>query len=434
MKIRGDLSILLSLIISVPVFAPAPVLAQAAQSLTLKEAEAIAIQNHPKVQVAVSLATAAEAQVTQARSANYPLIFGSLTGVAAEKDSRVAAGSLSNPIIYDRYANGISVSQLLTDFGRTQELVKSSNLHAKAQQENVATSRADVLLQVDQAYFAALRAQALLTVAEQTVQERQLVADQVKELEKNKIKSGLDVSFANVALQQGQLLLIQAQNDLLASFADLSAALGYSSQQTFRLSEEPLPSAPSSDVTSLIEQSLRDRPELIGQRSEATSAQRFAKAQSNLWFPTVSAFATAGLVPLREDPVSSRYFAVGLNVNIPIFNGFLFNSLKKEADSRAHAEEERVRELQDRITREVVKAWLGANSAYQRLAVTDQLLKQANLALDLAQSRYRLGLSSIVELSQAQLNQTQAQIEEASAKYDYAAQFAALNYQLGTFR
>jgi outer membrane protein len=66
--------------------------------------------------------------------------------------------------------------------------------------------------------------------------------------------------------------------------------------------------------------------------------------------------------------------------------------------------------------------------------VTQQLLNQANQALDLAQSRYNLGLSSIVELSQAQLNQTQALIDQASAKYDYETQISALNFQIGALR
>ena len=401
------------------------------QNLTLADAESIAIQNHPRLQIAKGLASVAEAQVTQARSANYPMIFGSLTGALAERDSRIGAGGLSNPIIYNRYANGVTIDQLVTDFGRTSNLVKSSNLHAEAQQENIITSRADVLLQVDQAYFAVLRAQAVLTVATQTVQERQLIVDQITELEKNKIKSGLDLSFATVSLQQGQLLLIQAKNDLQASFADLSTALGYSEQRTFRLAEEPLPPAPPSDVSELTQQALKNRPELISQRSEAQSAQTFSDAQRDLWFPTVSAYATAGLIPAGQDPLTSRYLAAGININIPIFNGFLFSSLSKEARSRARVEELHLRDLQDSILRDVVTAWLGANSAYQRLTVTDQLLIQANKALDLAQSRYQLGLSSIVELSQAQLNQTQAKIDQASAKYDYATRISVLNYQLG---
>jgi len=405
--------------------------AQTAQKLTLQEAEQIAIQNHPQIQAAANLAVAAQAQVTQARSAYYPTVSGSLTGVDAENNSRISAGALNNPLIYDRYANGLAVNQLITDFGRTHELVKSSNLHARSQQENVLTTRADVLLQLDQAYFGVLKAQAVLTVAEQTVTERQLVSDQVTELEKNKIKSGLDVSFAHVDLSQAQLLLIQAQNDLQGSFAQFSAALGYSDQRTFQLMDEPLPSSPPADVTVLIQQALRDRPEMISQRLDLESAQSYTTAERDLRLPTLSGAGVAGLAPYTQSPLGPRYAAAGFNVNIPLFNGHLYSALESEAASRARAQDQYLRDLQNRITRDVQMAWLNANSAFQRLSVTDQLLNEANDALELAQSRYRLGLSSIIELSQAQLNQTQAQIEQASAKYDFQAQISALNYQLG---
>ncbi len=132
--------------------------------------------------------------------------------------------------------------------------------------------------------------------------------------------------------------------------------------------------------------------------------------------------------------MDSRYAAAGFNVNIPIFNGHLFGARLAEAKYRAQAEGQNLRDLQNRIARDVRTAWLSANSAFQRLSVTAQLLAQTTQALDLAQARYQLGLSSIVELTQAQLNLTQAQIEQASAKYDYQTQLQVLKYQIGNLR
>jgi len=408
-----------------------PCSGQASQHLTLQDAEKIAIQNHPQIQAATYLASAAAAQVTEARSAYFRQAYGSLTGVEAEHNSRVAAGALNNPIIFDRFAEGFTVGQLVTDFGRTYELVKSSNLKAQAQQENVVTTRADVLLRLNVAYFAALKAQSVLQVAEQTVKSRQLVADQTGALQKSNLKSGLDVSFANVDLAQAQLLLIQAQNDVQATNAELSNALGYSDQRTFQLVDQILPSSPPADLTSLIQEALKSRPELIRQDLNVKSAQSFATAERDLSFPTISVLATAGLTPYRQDTLDSRYAAAGFNVNIPIFNGRLFSARRNEANSIAQAQEQYLRDLQNRIVRDVRTAWLNANSAFQRLAVTEQLLAESTQAFDLAQSRYGLGLSSIVELSQAQLNKTQAEIARVSAQYDYEAQIAYLNYQLG---
>ena len=406
----------------------------AGQTLTLHQAEQLAIQNHPQIQAATYLASAAKEQLIEAKSAYYPTIYGSITGVDAENDSRITAGALNNPIIYEREGNGLNVNQLITDFGRTHELVKSSSYRAKAAEEDVVTTRADVLVAVDEAFYSVLKARAVLTVAQQTVKERQLVSDQVTALEQNKIKSGLDVSFANVDLAQAQLLLIQAQNAVDASFAQLSEALGFSDQRSFQLAEEPLPPAPPPDINQLLQEAMTDRPELISQRFTVTSARSYATAERDLWFPTLSAAGAAGVTPEGANQLAPRYAAAGFNLNIPIFNGRLFNALHSEASERARAEDASLRDLQDRIARDVRTAWLNANSAYQRLSVTDQLLAQANQALDLATSRYKLGLSSIIELSQAQLNQTQAQIEQASAKYDYQTELSLLNYQIGALQ
>jgi outer membrane protein len=253
---------------------PAP-----SQDLTLQDAEKIAIANHPRIQASAYLAAAAKAQVTQARSDYFPHVYGSATGVMAENDSRVTAGALNNPVIYNRFADGVTVDQLVTDFGRTHQLVKSSKLHAQAQEENIVASRADVLLVADTAYFNALKAQAVLQVAEETVKDRKLVSDQITELQKNKLRSGLDVTFANVNLAQAQLLLVQAQNDLQASFADLSAALGLADQKDFHLVEQPVPDAPPAELTTLIAQAMRNRPEIIGLHLDVSSAQSYATAE-----------------------------------------------------------------------------------------------------------------------------------------------------------
>jgi outer membrane protein len=419
-----------------PYAAPAPPSAQsqapaAGQKLTLQDAQNLAIQNHPQIQAATQLARAAAAQVTEVRSAYYPQATGALSGAESQSGSRIAAGFLNSPSVYDKFAGGAAVSQLVTDFGRTHQLSRSSNYHSQAQQENVVTTRADVLLRVYVTYFAALKAQAVLRVANETVKDRQLVTDQVTEMARSNLKSGLDVSFSNVDLARAQLLLVQAQNDLQSAYAQLSDALGYSDQRTFQLVDEPLPGGPPPDVAPLLTEAFQNRPELISQGLDLKSAQSYATAERDLWFPTISAAGVAGLVPYREDPLPSRYAAAGFNVNVPIFNGRLFNALHTEAVARASAQEQLLRDLQDRIAEDVRTTWLNVISDYQRLSVTEKLLMEATQADDLAQARYKLGLSSIIELSQAELNLTEAQIDQISAQYDYESQTANLNYQLG---
>lgn len=408
--------------------------AQAPQTLTLAQAHSIAVQNEPRLLSAQYQAAAARAITSEERSAYYPQVFGDLTGADAENNSRIAAGALNNPIIYTRYANGIEATQLVTDFGRTHSRVASANFEAKSQQQSAEATRADVLLNVDQAYFRALAAQAVLKVAQQDVDARQAVADQVGELAKNKLRSSLDVSFANVNLAQGKLFLIQARNEFQAAEAGLSLALGDTNGGAYQLQDEPLPPAPTGDVAALIAQAYQQRPELAGSRFHVQSAQEHSRAEAELWLPTLSAAGAAGLTPVREAPLDDRYAAAGFNLSIPIFNGRLYEARHAEASAEESAANQDMIELQDQIAHDVRVAWLNANTAHDRLAVTQELLDQATQSLQLAQARYDLGLSSIVELSQAELNQTQAQVSNAQANYDFQTAISALSFAVGTLR
>jgi len=398
--------------------------------LSVKDAQALALKNNPQISVARLTALASLQVAREVRSALWPTARIDLTAVDADPGSRITAGALNNPSVYQRAAAGAMVSQLITDFGRTTNLVASANLAAKAENQNALATKEQILLAVDQAFYNALQTQAVLTVAQQTVKDRQTVSDQVGALFKSKLKSELDYSFANVNLAQAKLLLLDAQNNVNAAQATLSAVLGFSSLQNFQLAEDTVPAAtPPDNVDDLITSAFTMRPEILALEYQSESARRFQKAERDLLLPDVRALGAVGDTPVRNPIVSSWYGAVGVNVDIPVFNGFLFTARSREASLRAQATQEKLRDIRDRISRDVRTSWLNAKTAYDRLAVTQQLLDQSNLGLNLAQSRYKLGLGSIVELSQAQLQQTQAQISNVTAGYDYRLALAILQYE-----
>jgi outer membrane protein len=185
------------------------------------------------------------------------------TGVDSN-DRRITAGSLNNPIIFERAAAGATVSQLITDFGRTANLVSSANLNAKAQDENAVATEEQIRLATDQAFYNALQAHSVTQVAEQTVNARQTVADQIQALFNSKLKSQLDLSFANVNLAQAKLLLLDAQNNENSAYASLAAVLGFSNLQDFETVEDTTPLvAPPGNVNDLISQAFSSRPELL---------------------------------------------------------------------------------------------------------------------------------------------------------------------------
>jgi outer membrane protein len=405
--------------------------AQAPMHLTLDEAQRVAIQNNPQFSAARYNAAAAYQVPPQYKAAYEPIMTGNLTGVGADNGSRLAAGGLTNPAVYDRFGSGLSIGQMITDFGRTGNLVAMAKFQASAQDQVTETTRAQILLNTGRNYFAVLRAQVVLKVAIQTVAARQTVADQVSALAESKLKSTLDVSFANVNLADAKLLLVQAQNDLKGAEANLAAVMGLPNETAFTLDEPPMPPPMSDRVAELIREAIDNRPELKGLRLQQSAAERFTKAEHALYYPYVGVVGSAGFVPTGFETLASRYGAIGMNISIPIFNGGLFKARQAQAELKAKAATENVSDVQNQVVRDVRVAYLNATTAYDRMALTKQLLDQATLALDLAQTRYDLGLGNIVELSTAQLNLTSAQIADTSAHYEYQTQRILVDYQTG---
>jgi outer membrane protein len=399
--------------------------------LGIKDAEAIALKNNPAISVARLSALASQQVVREVRSSFWPQAYANITAVDARNNSRITAGALNNPIIYTRAAGGATVSQLITDFGHSSNLLASAKLQARADEQSAVATKEDVLAAVDQGFYNALQTHAVLRVAEQTVASRQLLADQVSALTKSKLKSDLDLSFANVNLAQAKLLYLDALNNDKAAMTALSAILGYGNLQNFELvADTGALAPPPADVELLITDAFAKRPEILALEFESESVEKQHLAARDQMFPTISALAAFGDSPIRDDRVYGPYSAVGVNMQIPAFNGFLYSARSREAEIRAQAMRQRLSDMRNRISRDVRTAWLTASTAFDRVNVNQQLLAQANLALDLAQTRYKLGLSSIVELSQAQLQQTQAEIGSAQAEYEYRLALAMLQYQI----
>ncbi|HEX4154619.1 MAG TPA: TolC family protein [Acidobacteriaceae bacterium] len=412
----------------------APVIPANAPTLTITQAEQTALAHNPRVSIARLLALA-EGQVTrERRAAELPTIGGVVTAVGADNGSRITAGALNNPALYQRAAAGVTLNQLITDFGRTRNLVTSAHLNAEAAQSTLTATRDDIVFATDDAFYRALGAQALIQVATQTVNARQATANQVGALARARLRSTLDVSFANAALAQAQLLLLDARNESASAQADLAALLGDDSGTIDRLVDQT-PAAPAPaplDAAPLVKQAFAQRPDLASLQQQADAAHHFATAERDLSMPTVTALGATGDAPWRASEIpNGPYGAVGLNVSIPLFNGFLFSAREQEAKLRAGAADAQVQQLRDTITRDVTTTVLQAQDNFNRIAVAQQLVDQANSALSLAQTRYRLGLSSIVELSQAQLLQTQAEIELTNARYAYQGSLSAIRYQTG---
>ncbi len=182
--------------------------------LTLAQAEALALKNNPQITIGKLRALEAQQYVREMRSALLPTAFLSLTGVDSRSGSRIAAGALNNPSVFPRAAAGATVTQLITDFGRTTNMLSSSEFQAKAEDKNAAATAADITLAVDQAFYNSLETRELVKVAQQTLNARQTFVDKIQALTSAKLKSDLDLSFAKVDVARAKLLVLESSKQL----------------------------------------------------------------------------------------------------------------------------------------------------------------------------------------------------------------------------
>jgi outer membrane protein len=408
------------------------------QTLTLEQAVAIALGNHPKIAAAQNQELASGQRVIEARSAYYPIVTADVTASQANPLSRIGAGFLATSSLFNREGDGFTASQLITDSGRTKNLVATSTLQAQAATQTTAATRYDIVLGVNRAYYEVLQAQALVKVALETAKTRQTLVDQITALTNAQLKSLVDLSFVKVNLSEAQLLVIRAQDNLKQAFADLSRALGQdTSPAQYTLAENPSKPELPPDIAPLVAEAIQNRPELADLRLRYEASQKFETAEHDLKKPNLTLVAVAGALPyIDQNPriAPEGYEGVALNLEIPVFNGHLFSAREQAAHFESLAMSQRLRDLRQQVEHDVNAAWLTAQNAAQRIPVTAELVTQAQLSLTLAQGRYDLGLASIVEITQAQLNLTQAQIENVTAGYDYQSAWASLQYTIGALR
>ncbi len=406
-------------------------------SITREDAERIALKNNPRITASHLLALAAGEVTRQTRSGELPQIGGSLTAAKAEDGSRIGSGALTDSRLYTHAGGGGTLSQLITDFGHTRDLVATNRLQQKAQDQTTLATQQDVLLATDEAFYRLLDAQSLLEIAKATVNARGDVQNLTQALTRSALKSDLDLNIASADLSQAQLLQLDAENAVASASAVLTAVLAAPADTVYTAVEDttaaPPPPPERNSSTVLNAEAQSQRPDLQAVRLNAQAYQKLARAQELQHLPSISALATGGITPASPDGVfvPHWYAAGGVNLSVPIFTGFRIDAQAEEARLRQRATEKQAQDLSDTIARDVRVAVLNAQTAFQRIGVADQFRNQTAQALALAKTRYKLGLSSIVELSQAQLQSTQAAVSAVNARYDYLLTLRTLDYARG---
>ena len=404
--------------------------ARAQEHLRLEDAEALAVQNHPRIAVAAAEAAAARATAAQIRAPMSPQLEGGVTASVAEHGTRLGIGGVNAPDLFSRVGMGFSLSQLITDFRRTALSVASAEETARGRSASAQATTAEVRLQVRVAYYRALEAEAAMAVADQVQKSRQLLLRQVKAFADSELRSTVDVGFAEVRLSEAELLTIRADNERRAAMIELASAMGLDAPSNWTLEEPTAPPAVLS-VDEAIEHAIRQRPDLAALRHHLEAARKQLESDRRLNLPTIGAVGIGGYIPAGDPRLRPRYAGAAVNVTIPVLNGNLFAARRQESEARAIAAEKQQRDLLVRLRAGVRLSYLNYATAQSTVETARRLQNQAQRTFRLSEARYSAGLGTIVEFNQAQVDVVSAQLAYAAARYEAGMRMARLEFEIG---
>lgn len=401
--------------------------------LGLKEALELAQQQHPLVQAANANLKAAQARTEQTRSLYYPQVYAdfvSAAGVGGINPRFVSpAGAMLRQNL-SQYTGGVIASQRLYDFGFTKELVESSDKAAVAQEQDVDARRALVELNVQRTYLASLKQRRLVQIAEDTIRVRGVVKSQIETLYRQQLKSKLDLDLVQVELTNAESALVKARNNLKASFADLNRAMGIQGSDDYVLEDIAIEVRPLQPLDTFLASS-RLHPELKRAQEQQRSAEAKLRATKKQYLPTVNAIGSAGdyeTFDSSRNQNTGGWWAASATVSFPLFTGFLIENQVVEAKAQQAAADATTTDIGQALTQQVTASYLDLISLAQQIKLNEELVKTATEALQLARERYKLGLGSVVEVTQSEVALTAAQTRLAEAQYDYKISEVTLAY------
>ena len=410
--------------------------AQEPARLTLETAIRTALEKHPTLQSAEFSVQAAEARIKQAQSSYYPQV--NAAGIQTNGSLRSNAflrpsGSLIQPNQSDITVGG-TASQMVYDFGQTKYRVEVQRADKARLVKETLVRRADVVLGVQRTYLSVLKRKRLVQIAEETVRERDTIKQQVDTLYRNQIKSKLDLGLVQVQLADAQFAVIQARNDVASAFAELNNAMGIEGAPAYELEDVQVTVEEPALLGSLLSEVQDQRPELLAVKERVRTAEQRIKAANSQNFPILQAVGSAGdteHISDRPKLQEGGWWGAGAIVSVPFFTGFLIQNQVAEATSQQREAEAVYRALLQDVQLQVKESFLALVTLIPQVKVAQQQVAISREALDLARQRYRLGLSSIVEVTQSEVAVTAAETRLAETQYNAKIVEAQLRYAVG---
>lgn len=417
---------IITLILLIPLTVKAAEMITEAAAYNLGKCIGIAMEKHPTLRASAGTIRANESKVGQAKANYYPQVNLST--------SYQRIGPANTPGIvsrnsYDQYSTDVSLGMTLFDFGKTSTQVKIQDLNVNASRADYEDTKAQVILNVKNAYYNLLQNQRNRDVAVDTMKQFQQHLDQANAFFRIGTKPKFDVTKAEVDLGNARLNVLKAENAVRIARITLKDAMGISENADFEIVDNLAYKKNHIQFNDVLNMAFSNRPDLRSIAARRQAAESSIELAKKGYYPTLSGSAGYGFSG-DNFPLGSGWNA-GASLSIPLFSGL---STKYQVDeARANldvlkSDEDSVRQA---IRLDVQQAYLNVQDAAEQISVAELTVLQAKENYDLAEGRYRTGVGNPIEVADSIITLNNARAGLNTALYNYKIAQAALDKAIG---
>ena len=382
----------------------------------------LAVKSDPTLREAEQTLFATREDKPQARALLLPNfgLSGNVQYTDIHTQGNSVVGSFDRSDRYSSYGGQAVLNQSVFNRGDWVRLSQTDNTIAQAEAE-YRNAQIDLMVRTTQAYFEVLRAADAVRVGEALVaaDERQL------EQSKQRFEVGLvaitDVNDSQAAYDRSRANLITAENDLDNAWEALRRIIGPVSVPLDRLGDR-LPLAPPepNDINVWAETALSNNYAIIAAKQSAEAARKGIEIERSGYYPSVGMQAGYDLARSGSDfGTDSDTAFVGLNLNVPIYQGGAVASRTRQAGHDFRAAQDRLDQQRRAVINQVKDAFRGIISSISDVKARQAAIVSARSSLESTQAGLEVGTRTQVDVLNAQRQLFQAEFDYLSARYDY---------------
>lgn len=333
---------------------------------------------------------------------------------------------------FNYFNMGLTFQQLIYDFGATTHKLEAANLNAQSSGANVRSQRLVVEDNVRQAYYQTLSNRALMTVAKDTLANQKKHEQQISGFVEVGTRPMVDLAAARSERATSEVSYIDAVNAYALAKAQLREAIGTMNLDDFEVID-PVPAPLANEdksLNDLVAYAILQHPDLQAAEFQVAAAEATLNATKRSYAPSLalsSNFTDAG-------PAISALawnLSGGLTFSWALFEGGLTLAQNQEAYAKWMLAKAQRDKLKLAMSRGIEQALLDVQAAKAIVLAAEEALSYAAVRLELAEARYMNGAGTLIELSDAQVGQTQSAAQKVTAYYRLAAARSLLARALG---